>query len=148
MSEHSIRVRGARLHNLRDVFGLPCVVAINHFGGDSGLEHGLVREQVARLGVAVVTARHWAEGGRGAVDLAREVVRLCEQPSSLRYAYDDDTPLWNKLLAVATRLLHKLPLATGVFELPFDADVDALLPQASAALRLIPAAKGWVASTT
>jgi len=92
------------LGNLRDVFGLPCVVAVNHFVGDTEAEHELVREQVARLGVAVVTARHWAEGGRGAVDLAREVVRLCERPATLRYAYDDATPLWNKLLAVATRV--------------------------------------------
>jgi len=92
------------LHNLRDIFGLPCVVAINHFAGDTEAEHELLREQVARLGVAVVTARHWAEGGCGAIDLAREVVRLCESPARLRFAYDDATPLWNKMLAVATRV--------------------------------------------
>jgi formate--tetrahydrofolate ligase len=92
------------LHNLLDVFGLPCVVAINHFEGDSEAEHALVREQVASPGVAVVTTRHWAEGGRGAIELAREVVRLCERPATLRFAYDDATPLWDKLLAVATRV--------------------------------------------
>jgi formate--tetrahydrofolate ligase len=92
------------LHNLRDVFGLRCAVAINHFGGDTGAEHALVREHIARLGVAVITARHWAEGGAGAVDLAREVVRLCESPPALRFAYDDATTLWNKMMAVATRV--------------------------------------------
>ena len=92
------------LHNLRDVFGLPCVVAINHFAGDTEAEHALLREQVGRHGVSVVTARHWAEGGRGAVDLAGEVVRLCEQPSRLRFTYDDGATLWHKLMAVATRI--------------------------------------------
>ena len=91
------------LHNLRNVFGLPCAVAINHFAGDTEAEHALLRERVARLGVAVITARHWAEGGRGATELAHEVVRLCEQPSRLRFAYDDHATLWNKLMAVATR---------------------------------------------
>jgi formate--tetrahydrofolate ligase len=92
------------LHNLRDVFGLPCVVAINHFADDSETEHALLRERIARLGVAVITARHWAEGGRGATALAHEVVRLCELPSTLRFTYDDHATLWHKLMAVATRI--------------------------------------------
>jgi formate--tetrahydrofolate ligase len=92
------------LDNLRSVFGLPCVVAINHFASDTEAEHALLRDDLARLGVAVITARHWGEGGRGAVDLAREVVRLCEQPATLRFAYDDATPLWDKMVAVATRI--------------------------------------------
>ena len=92
------------LHNLRDVFGLPCVVAINHFGSDTETEHALLRESIARLGVAAVAARHWAEGGRGAVELAHEVVRLCEQPTTLRFAYDRDATLWDKITAVATRI--------------------------------------------
>ncbi len=92
------------LHNLRDVFGLPCVVAINHFTSDTEAEHALLRERIARLGVAVITARHWAEGGHGAAELAREVVRLCDQPAPLRFAYDDGATLWNKMMAVATRI--------------------------------------------
>jgi formate--tetrahydrofolate ligase len=52
-----------------------------------------------------VVARHWAEGGQGAADLAREVVRLCELPSSgVRYVYDDDQPLWDKMRAIAQRI--------------------------------------------
>ena len=90
--------------NLRDVFGLPCVVSINHFSADTDAEHVLLRERIGALGVPVVTARHWALGGAGATDLAHEVVRLCEQPSELRYAYDDALPLWDKMRALATRI--------------------------------------------
>jgi formate--tetrahydrofolate ligase len=91
------------LHNLREVFGLPVTVGINHFGSDTEAEHALLRERIGALGVTVNTCRHWAEGGPGAVALAHEVVRLCEQPSTLRFAYDDGLPLWDKLRAVATR---------------------------------------------
>ncbi len=92
------------LHNLREVFGLPCVVAINHFAGDTEAEHALLRDRICRLGVPVHTARHWSEGGRGATALAQEVVRLCEQPAQPRYAYEDADPLWEKLRKLATRL--------------------------------------------
>ena len=91
------------LHNLREVFGLPVVVGINHFGSDTEAEHALLRERIGALGVAVHSCRHWAEGGAGAAALAHEVVRLCAQPSTLRFAYDDELPLWEKLRAVATR---------------------------------------------
>ncbi len=91
------------LHNLREVFGLPVVVSINHFKTDTDAEHALLRERIGALGVAVHTSRHWAEGGAGAAPLAHEVVRLCEQPSTLRFAYTDEQPLWDKLRAVATR---------------------------------------------
>ncbi len=91
------------LHNLREVFGLPVVVSINHFKSDTEAEHALLRERIGVLGVPVHTARHWAEGGAGAAALAHEVVRLCEQPSTLRFAYEDEMPLWDKLRAVATR---------------------------------------------
>ena len=91
------------LHNLREVFGLPCVVAINHFTSDTKAEHALLRERIGRLGVAVHSASHWADGGRGAVSLAHEVVRLCDQPSTLRFAYEDADPLWEKVRKLATR---------------------------------------------
>jgi formate--tetrahydrofolate ligase len=111
------------LHNLRDVFGLPCVVAVNHFGGDTEAEHALLRDDLARLGVAVITARHWAEGGRGAVDLAHEVVRLCGQPSTLRFAYEDDTPLWDKMRAVAMRVYGAADVSAPA---PVRAQIDRL----------------------
>ena len=91
------------LHNLREVFGLPCVVSINHFTSDTEAEHALLRERLVALGVPVVTARHWAEGGPGAAAVAHEVVKACEQTSTLRFAYDDADPLWEKVRLLATR---------------------------------------------
>jgi formate--tetrahydrofolate ligase len=91
------------LHNLREVFGLPCVVSINHFASDTDAEHSLLRDEIGRLGVAVHTARHWALGGKGATELAHEVVALCEQSSTLRFAYKDSDTLWDKLHKLATR---------------------------------------------
>ncbi len=90
------------LKNLQGVFGLPCVVSINHFDSDTEAEHALLRQRVGSLGVAVHTARHWALGGPGAADLAHDVVRLCDTPSTLRFAYEDADPLWDKLRKVAT----------------------------------------------
>jgi formate--tetrahydrofolate ligase len=93
------------VRNLRDVFGLPCVVSINHFSADSDAEHALLRERIGALAVPVLTARHWAEGGRGAVDVAREVVRLCEQSKTpLRFAYEDELPLWEKMQTLAQKI--------------------------------------------
>jgi formate--tetrahydrofolate ligase len=93
------------LRNLREVFGLSCVVSINHFSSDTEAEHALLRERIGRLGVAAITARHWAEGGRGAIDLAREVVRLCAQPHApLRFAYEEEAPLWDKMRTLAQKV--------------------------------------------
>ena len=91
------------LHNLREVFGLPCVVSINHFTSDTEAEHALLRERLGAMGVPVVTARHWAEGGPGAAAVAHEVVKACEQKSTLRFAYADADPLWEKVRLLATR---------------------------------------------
>ncbi len=91
------------LHNLREVFGLPCVVSINHFTSDTEAEHALLRERLGALGVPVVTARHWAEGGPGAAAVAHEVVKACEVKSKLRFAYEDADPLWEKVRLLATR---------------------------------------------
>jgi len=92
------------VRNLRDVFGVPCVVSINHFIADTDAEHALLRQRIGALGVPVLTARHWALGGPGAADVAHEVVRLCEQPSTLRFAYEDADPLWDKMHKLATRI--------------------------------------------
>ncbi|MDP2004770.1 MAG: formate--tetrahydrofolate ligase [Rubrivivax sp.] len=91
------------LYNLREVFGLPCVVSINHFTSDTEAEHALLRERLGAMGVPVVTARHWAEGGPGAADVAREVVKACELKSTLRFAYADSDPLWEKARLLVTR---------------------------------------------
>ena len=90
------------LHNLREVFGLPCVVALNHFSTDTEAEHAWLRERLGAMGAPVVTARHWAQGGAGAVDLAREVVKACEMKSTLRFAYASADTLWDKARKLAT----------------------------------------------
>jgi len=91
------------LRNLREVFGLRCVVAINRFDGDRDEEIALVRDRVAALGAPTAVAEHWARGGAGAEDLAREVVAAAEQPTPpLRFAYDGQLSLLEKTLAVAT----------------------------------------------
>ena len=91
--------------NVRHRYGLPCVVSINHFTSDTQEELDLLRKHMDRQGVPVVVARHWAEGSAGAQELAREVVRLAESgTATMRYVYDDQDTLWEKMKAIATRV--------------------------------------------
>jgi formate--tetrahydrofolate ligase len=92
------------LHNIREVYGLPCVVAINRFHTDTDEEIEFVRLHAEELGADAVLAEHWADGGRGAEDLARAVVDMCELPSEMTFVYEDDVPLWDKICSVATRV--------------------------------------------
>jgi formate--tetrahydrofolate ligase len=93
------------VRNVREHFGLPCVVSINHFTADRAAELELIQSRMKALDVPAVVARHWAEGGAGAEALAREVVRLAEDhDAQLRFTYSDDTPLWDKMLATATKI--------------------------------------------
>ena len=93
------------VRNVRSVFGLPCVVALNHFAHDTQAELDLVRDRMAAENTRVVVAKHWAHGGAGAEDLAHEVVRLAEQADkNFHLVYDDDMPLWDKIQAVATKV--------------------------------------------
>jgi formate--tetrahydrofolate ligase len=92
------------LENLREIHGLPCVVAINRFTFDTPAEIAAVQARMARAGVTAVTASHWAEGGPGAAGLAREVVALCEQPVRPRFTYRDDESLWHKIETIATKV--------------------------------------------
>ncbi len=96
------------LHNVQQHYGLPCVVAINHRTEDTPAEIDLLTRSAAAHGVQVVLARHWAEGGAGATDLARAVVDLCDEarhpPRPLRFVYDDADTLWQKVQAVATKI--------------------------------------------
>jgi len=92
------------VHNVTQGFGLPCVVAINHFDSDTDAEIERLRRHLQAMGVPMHVARHWADGGRGAVDLAREVLRLAEQPSQVRFLYEDSDPLWEKMRKIATQV--------------------------------------------
>ncbi len=92
------------LYNVQHHYGLPCVVAINHFTHDTPAEVELLRTRVAALGAKVVVARHWAEGGAGAVELADAVVSLADKGSHHRYVYESHAALWEKIEAVATKI--------------------------------------------
>ncbi len=92
------------IHNVRDQFGIPSVVAINHRKEDTEAEVRLLTERASTLGVKVILGRHFAEGGKGAVDIAREVVRLCDEPNAFKFLYEEDTPLWDKMKAIATKI--------------------------------------------
>ncbi|MEK9916477.1 MAG: formate--tetrahydrofolate ligase [Betaproteobacteria bacterium] len=93
------------VNNIRHVFGLPCVVSINHFTHDTEGEVSLLRKKCEALGVSVVVAKHWAEGGKGAQDLARKVVEIIENESSnLTFAYEDHLSLEEKIESVAKKI--------------------------------------------
>ena len=93
------------VHNIREHFGLPCVVSINHFTSDTEAELALVRQKCESLGVQAVLAKHWAEGGQGAEELARVVSGLVDrQPGHHRYVYGDAVSLWQKIETIATRI--------------------------------------------
>jgi formate--tetrahydrofolate ligase len=93
------------VRNVRDVFGLPCVVSINHFTHDTEAEIALLQKKCAALGVPVVLARHWAQGGAGAEALARQVVALAESgEAKLKFTYEDELPLAEKIDAVARKI--------------------------------------------
>ena len=92
------------LYNIQHHYGLPCVVGINHFTHDTPAEVELLRARVAALGARVVVARHWAEGGAGAAELAEAVVALAAGDAKHRYVYASSEPLWDKINAVATKI--------------------------------------------
>lgn len=92
------------IENINNVFGLPVVVAINKFPTDTEAEVTLVREKCKELGVNVALSNVWAEGGAGGEELAREVVRLCEQDSKLQFVYDTDLSIKEKIEAIATKI--------------------------------------------
>ena len=92
--------------NIQDVYGLPCVVAINAFPTDTAAELALVEEKCRELGVNVALSEVWAKGGAGGVALAEEVVRLCEQPHEFHYSYETGTDIEEALTQIATRIYH------------------------------------------
>lgn len=105
------------VRNIRENFGLPCVVSINHFTFDTEAEINLLRQKLAPYGVPVVVAKHWAEGGKGAEELARTVVELTEKGApDFKFLYEEETTLWNKMEAIATKIY-------GASHITADADV-------------------------
>ena len=92
------------IENVRDVYGINCVVSINRFTSDTDSEIDLLERLVSEAGADVVLATHWADGGAGTEALARKVVELCETPRELTFVYPDDASLWDKVSAIATRV--------------------------------------------
>jgi formate--tetrahydrofolate ligase len=92
------------VRNIRDVYGIPLVVGINHFTSDTDAEVALLRNRVEALGVRIVLATHWADGGVGAIALANAVVELCDEPSEMTFVYPDEASLWEKMNTIATRI--------------------------------------------
>src|SRR5262249_29432491 len=92
------------VENVTQHYGLPCVVAINRFSSDTAAELAFVEKRMAEMKVPVAVANHWAEGGKGATDLAKLVVDLCERTPSVQFVYEDADPLWTKIEKIATKV--------------------------------------------
>ncbi len=90
--------------NIKNTYGLPCVVAVNRFPTDTDAEIDLVIEKCRELGVNVRLSTVWAEGGKGGMELAKEVVRLCDEPNRFRFSYEDDTGIREKLEAITKKV--------------------------------------------
>ena len=100
--------------NIKNVYGLPCVVAINAFPTDTRAELDEVEKQCKELGVNVALSEVWAKGGEGGKTLAEEVVRLCDEPSDFHYSYELDGSIEDKIETICKRIYH----ADGVQFLP------------------------------
>ncbi len=92
------------INNVREVYGLPAIVSINKFTTDTDAEIQFIKDRVEALGAEVVLANHWAQGGVGAAELAEKVAAACEKPSEMTFVYEDETPLFGKIEAVAQRV--------------------------------------------
>ena len=94
------------VENITKVYKLPCVVAINRFPLDTEAELKLVEEKCKELGVNVVLSEVWAKGGEGGIELAKEVVRLCELPNDFTFSYDVNAPIKDKIEAIVKKIYH------------------------------------------
>lgn len=94
------------VENIQNVFGLPCVVAINRFPTDTPAELDIIASECEKLGVNVRLSEVWAKGGEGALDLADEVMRLINEPNEFRFAYDDGADVAEALESIATKVYH------------------------------------------
>ncbi len=93
------------VNNVRNHFGLPCVVSINRFNFDTPAEIKLLKNKMAHHEAPVILATHWADGGAGAVDVAKSVVDLIDKvPSDFKFVYEDALPLWDKITTIATNI--------------------------------------------
>ena len=94
------------VENITTVYKLPCVVAINRFPQDTEAELALVERKCKELGVNVALSEVWGKGGEGGIELAKEVVRLCDQPNDFSFSYELDLPIKDKIEAIVKRIYH------------------------------------------
>ena len=94
------------IENITKVFGLPAVVAVNRFPTDTEAELKLIEDKCRALGVNVALSEVWGKGGKGGIELAEEVVRLCDMPNSFDFFYPSDMPLKDKIRAIAKKIYH------------------------------------------
>ena len=92
------------VENVQKNYGIPCVVSINKFDSDTKAELDLLYDRMKKMGVRVVLAAHWGEGGKGAAELANIVVELCEQKSNFQFVYDEQDTLWEKVNKIARKI--------------------------------------------
>ena len=93
------------VNNVRNYYGLPCVVAINNFTFDTQAEIDLLKKKMARHEAPVIVCRHWAEGGRGAADLARTVVEIIDTVATdFQFVYEEKATLWEKMTSIAVKI--------------------------------------------
>jgi formate--tetrahydrofolate ligase len=93
------------VNNVRNHFGLPCIVAINHFTFDTEAEIDLLKKKMAHHEAPIVVCRHWAEGGKGAEELARTVVDMTGiVPADYQFVYEESATLWEKVTAIVTKI--------------------------------------------
>ena len=94
------------VENITQVYKLPCVVAINRFPTDTEAELALIERKCKELGVNVALSEVWGKGGEGGIELAKEVVRLCEEPNDFQFSYELDCSIKEKIEAIAKRIYH------------------------------------------
>jgi len=93
------------VENITQVHNLPCVVAINKFTSDTPDEIELITKRMQKLNVKIVLASHWADGGKGATELAKTVVDICESTNQkMQFAYEDNDTLWDKINKIAKKI--------------------------------------------
>ena len=94
------------VENITKVYKLPCVVAINRFPQDTEAELALVEKKCKELGVNVALSEVWGKGGEGGIELAKEVIRLCDEPNDFTFSYDVDAPIKDKIEAIVKKIYH------------------------------------------
>lgn len=92
------------VENITQVFGLPAVVAINRFTQDTDAELDMIRDKCKELGVNVAMSEVWEKGGDGGIELAEEVLRLCEQPHKFQFSYELNQPIKTKIQQIVQKV--------------------------------------------